>query len=226
MAKKVLILGATGRTGHHAVPMALAKGYEVVALVRDPAKIQTRPGLTILTGSPTNLADVRHAIKGCDAVFSLLSPLTRGAAFSFGKIERPHLLEKSIATVLQVMQEYGVSRILILSTVGAGDSWQYNPWYVKLLARLTNFKVIFEDHNAQERLIQASDTDWTIARPVGLNEKKAVGELVVTFDRTPKPFRMSRQLLAKFFIDHLYSSSYTRKMPMLAEKKSAFIYLS
>ena len=218
MAKRVLILGATGRTGQHAVAMALAKNYQVVALVRNPAKISEREGLTIFKGLPTNINDVRKAMQGCDAVVSLLSPLTRGEAISFHKIARPQVLENSIRNVLQVMPSYGVKRIMILSTVGAGDSWQYTPWYVKLLVWLTNFKVIFEDHNAQERLIQASKTNWTIARPVGLNEKKASGDLVVTSDHTPKPFRMSRQLLAKFFIDELYSETYVHKTPMLAEK--------
>ena len=77
------------------------------------------------------------------------------------------------------MPNFDVKRIMVLSTVGAGDSWKFVPWYVKLLVKLTNFKVIFADHNAQEKLIQASAADWTIARPVGLNEKKAVGQLVL-----------------------------------------------
>ena len=218
MAKRVLILGATGRTGKHAVPMALAQGYEVVALVRNPAKIRPTAGLTVLTGVPTSIDAVREAMKGCDAVLSLLSPLNRGEAISFSKIQRPHILRKSISNVLQVMKEQGVQRILILSTVGAGDSWRYTPWYLKLLVRLTNFKVIFEDHNAQETLVRSSDTDWTIGRPVGLNEKKAVGDLVVAYDHTPKPFQMSRQLLAKFFIDNLYSRTYVHQAPMLSEK--------
>ena len=116
------------------------------------------------------------------------------------------------------MKEYHIKRIMILSTVGAGDSWKYNPWYVKLLARLTNFKVIFEDHNAQERLVQASGTDWTIARPVGLNENKTKGLLSVTYDHTPKPFQMSRKLLAEFFIDNVYTKTYIHKTPMLSER--------
>ena len=96
MTKRIFTLSATGRTGKHAVAFALAKGYEVVALVRDREKITVKPaGLTIITGLPTDLDDVRKA-----------------------------------------------------------------------LARLTNFKVIFEEHNAQERLVKASGTNWTIARPV------------------------------------------------------------
>jgi uncharacterized protein YbjT (DUF2867 family) len=170
MSNRILILGATGRTGKHAIPFALAQGYQVVALVRDPTKISVKSdSLTILTGLPTDIDDVRKAMKDCDAVLSLLSPLTRGEAISFRKINAPRILEKSIINALQVMDEYGIKRILILSSVGVGDSWKYAPWYVKLLVKLTNFKIIFADHNAQEGLIQASGTNWTIARPVGLN---------------------------------------------------------
>lgn len=219
MSRKILILGATGRTAKHAIPFALEKGYEVVALVRNPAKISiTNDRLTIIKGLPTVIEDVRKAMEGCDAVLNLLSPLTRGEAISFRKINPPRVLETSIANVLQVMKSYGVKRILTLSSVGVGDSWQYNPWYVKLLVKLTNFKVIFADHNAQEDLIKASETDWTIARPAGLNDNDTLGTLVVSYDRSPKPFQISRKLLAKFFIDNLYSEEFVHKMPMLSER--------
>ncbi|MBB5646071.1 NAD(P)-dependent oxidoreductase [Pedobacter cryoconitis] len=219
MSRKILILGATGRTGKHAIPMALEKGYEVVALVRNPAKIVVKHDrLTIVEGLPVNIDDIRKAMEGCDVVLSLLSPLTRGEAISFRKINAPRILEKSMINVVRVMNEYGVKRILILSSVGVGNSWKYTPWYVKVLVRLTNFKVIFADHNAQEDLIQTSGTNWTIARPAGLNENETIGTLAVTYDHTPKPFQMSRKLLAKFFIDNLYSKDFIHKMPMLSEK--------
>ncbi|MDA6071504.1 NAD(P)H-binding protein [Flavobacterium sp. AC] len=83
---------------------------------------------------------------------------------------------------------------------------------------MTNFKIIFDDHNAQEFLIQKSAINWTIARPVGLNENETLGKLDITYDHKLRPCRMSRKLLAKFFIDNLYTETYNRKMPMLAEK--------
>jgi hypothetical protein len=69
--------------------------------------------------------------------------------------------------------------------------------------------------NAQEDLIQASGTNWTIAMPVGPNENETMGTLAVTYDHTPDPFQMSRKLLAKFFIDNLYSETYIDRTPML-----------
>jgi len=219
MSKRILILGATGRTGKYAIPFALEKGYQVVALARNPSKINVKhDGLTIVKGLPTDISDIRKAMEGCDAVLSLLSPLTRGEAISFRKINAPRVLERSMTNVLQVMNEYQIKRLLILSSVGVGNSWKYTPWYVKLLIRLTNFKVIFADHNAQEDLISASNTNWTIARPAGLNENDTTGTLAITYDHIPKPFRISRKLLAKFFIDNLYSGDFIHKMPMLSER--------
>jgi hypothetical protein len=88
---------------------------------------------------------------------------------------------------------------------------------MKVIIKLTNFKIVFADHNAQESLIQNSGLDWTIARPVGLNENENTGELVVNYSKTPKPFKMSRKQLAKFFIDNVDSETFSGKTPMLSE---------
>lgn len=218
MSKRILILGATGRTGQDAIELALKKDYAVNALVRNPDKIKLKSDrLTVVNGSPANIEDMRKAMKGCEAVISLLSALSEKESFSFKKIIPPNTLKKSIGNALQVMNEYRIKRILILSSIGVGNSYKYAPWYMKLIIKLTNFKIVFADHNAQESLIQSSGLDWTIARPVGLNENENLGKLMVTYDKTPKPFRMSRKQLAKFFIDNIDSKTFTHKVPILSE---------
>lgn len=218
MQQKILVLGATGRTARHAIPYALEKGYQVVALVRNQDKINILADeIEIITGLSTNIDDVRKAMQGCEAVISFLSPLSRGTAISLKKIDPPHVLENSLRIVLQVMEEQQVKRLMILSTVGTGDTWYYLPWYVKLLGKYTNFKHIFADHNAQEQLVMASATDWTIVRAAGLNEKPVTGKLKITYDQKLQPFQLSRRLLAKFFIDNLNNAAYFQKAPMLGE---------
>lgn len=44
---KLLVIGETGRTGRLIVEQALARGHEVVALVRDPSALPSRPGLVV-----------------------------------------------------------------------------------------------------------------------------------------------------------------------------------
>ena len=40
------------------------------------------------------------------------------------------------------------------------------------MIRLTNFKLTFADHAAQEALLRQSDLEWTLARPVALNDQE------------------------------------------------------
>jgi uncharacterized protein YbjT (DUF2867 family) len=219
MEKRILILGATGRTGQLAVNDALKKGFAVTALVRNPDKLTiSSDKLTVVKGSPTNINDVRIAMQGCHYVISLLSALSEKESFSFKKIVPPHTLKRTIQNVIAVMKENNIRRVMTLSSIGAGDSYLYAPWFMKLMIKITNFKVVFADHNAQEQLLMQSGLDWTIARPVGLNNEVAKANLVVSYDKTPKPFKMSRMQLAQFFINQIDKVDYMHKAPILSEK--------
>jgi uncharacterized protein YbjT (DUF2867 family) len=218
MTNRILVFGATGRTGQHVIKLALEKGFQVNVLVRNAAKMNLKSDqLVIFEGLPTNLNDVRVAMEGCDGLISLLSALPEKESFSFRKIVPPHTLEISISNAIQVMKELKIKRIMALSSIGVGDSYVYAPLYMKLMLKITNFKLVFADHNAQERQIQQSGLDWTIARPVGLNNFEGSNTLLINYDKTPKPFKLSRQQLAKFFINNFYTNTYHHKAPMLSE---------
>ena len=66
----LLILGATGPTGHQLVQRALDAGHSVAALVRDPRKVTE--SIEIIQGDATNSIAVAAAVKGRDAVLSAL----------------------------------------------------------------------------------------------------------------------------------------------------------
>lgn len=218
--KRILLYGGTGRTGELIVDYALQQGYAVTTLVRNPAKFRRQSDhLTVVHGLPTSLDDVRRAMQGCDYVVMALSALPESDAFSRRKITPPHTLETTMRHTVAVMREYGLKRIVTLSSIGASESWPYAPWYMRLAIKLTNFKVTFADHNAQEALLRQSDLDWTIARPVALNNHEAAGKLVVSYDHTPSPFAISRRQLARFMVDCLASREFVHRAPLLAETK-------
>ena len=217
--KRILLSGATGRTGSLIVNYALQQGYAVTALVRTPEKLTVKhEHLTVVKGLPTNLEDVRRAMVGCDAVISALAALNESEILSFKKVSAPHILATTMRHTIAVMGELGVKRIVTLSSIGASESRPYAPWYMRLMIRLTNFKIVFADHGAQEALLRQSKLDWTIARPVALNDNEALGQLVVSYDATPSPFKMSRRQLAKFLVDCLDNPALVRKAPLLSEK--------
>ena len=68
---KILILGATERTGKLILVEALNKGYYIHCLVREPNKIVENH--KIYKGSPEQIADLENAIQGCKGIISLFS---------------------------------------------------------------------------------------------------------------------------------------------------------
>ena len=172
--QRILLYGATGRTGGLLLTYALQQGYAVTALVRSPEKLTVQADhLTVIRGLPTNLEDVRRAMSGCDFVISTLSALPEAQAFSFRRVAAPHTLETTMRHTITAMHELGVRRIVTLSSIGVADSWPYAPWYMRLAIRLTNFKLTFADHAAQEALLRQSDLAWTIVRPVAPKRQRA-----------------------------------------------------
>ena len=68
---KLLILGATGRTGRLVTEKALSRGHDVTAFVRTPS-LQARERLTIVVGDPRRIEDLSAVLPGHDAVVSCL----------------------------------------------------------------------------------------------------------------------------------------------------------
>jgi putative NADH-flavin reductase len=216
--KRILLFGATGRTGTLLVNYALEKGYAVTALVRNPEKLVVRSErLTIIKGLPTNAGDVEKAMTDCDIVISTLSALSVKESFSFKKMQPPHTLELSIRHAIESMTARGKKRIIILSSIGAGDSFPLAPWFMRVMIKITNFNIVFADHTQQEAWLRHSTLDWTIVRPVALNDDSDLKQLVVSYNQRPSPFKMSRKQLAKFMVDSIDNPAFIRKAPILSE---------
>lgn len=67
---QVALIGATGFVGSALLNELLQRGHEVVALVRDPAKLAARPGLTVVQADVMDADAVAQAVRGTDAVLS------------------------------------------------------------------------------------------------------------------------------------------------------------
>src|SRR5256885_14512202 len=67
---KVALIGATGFVGSAVLKELLQRGHEVVALVRDPAKLAAQPRLQAVQADVLDAAAVQRAVAGADAVGS------------------------------------------------------------------------------------------------------------------------------------------------------------
>ncbi len=211
--ESILLLGATGRTGKLALRYALSAGLAVTALARHPEKLAGfgNDRLRVLKGTPEDRAALSGALEGVDAVVSVLSNSTKSS--------QPYFMRDSMQNCLELMAEKGLRRIVVVTALGAGDSFQYLPWLVQFMARHTKFKMIFNDHDEQERVVRRSKLDWTIVRPPRLNNRRKAKNLIISYKNKPRPANsLSRRQLAKFIIDILEEPEYFGKDPVVSEK--------
>lgn len=65
-------------------------------------------------------------------------------------------------------------RLLVQSSLGAGDSASQLPKPLNLIAPLVLAKPL-ADHDEQESAVRESGLDWTIVRPAGLTDRPTTG---------------------------------------------------
>lgn len=79
------------------------------------------------------------------------------------------------ASVVRAMEQTGVDRLLVQSSLGAGDSGELMPAPLRLLMKGV-LAAPLADHNEQEAAIIGSSLAWTIVRPTGLTNRPATGK--------------------------------------------------
>ena len=167
---RITVFGATGRIGTEVVRQALAAGHEVVAVVRDPARlaVPAGPGLGVVTADVMDPGQIGPAVKGADAVVSALGPRKGGSAT---------VLADSAGSILNAMDQTGVRRLVAVSASGAfieaGEPFVTRVLVKPLLQRI--LRDAMTDTQRMEAEIRASGTDWTLIRPPQLTSRPGRG---------------------------------------------------
>jgi len=213
---KILIFGATGKTGLRFVDQALARGHDVTAFVRDPAKLAvSNERLKAVQG------DVLDA-QSVDSVFSESFDAVISALGIFHREERTELSEGT-QNIIQAMAKHDCGRFAVVSSLGVGDSAGQGNFLARNLQKIL-LKYVLADKERQEAIIEASDLDWTIARPPQLTDSDAIcKDLIVWQGPTPKgrklSWKTSRASVADFLIDALEQEKYKRQAINISEPK-------
>jgi len=204
---RIMVLGATGKTGNQIVRQALGAGLEVGAFVRDPARLTiSDPKLRVVTGDVLDAASVAEGLAGgYDAVISALGVFHR---------EPRTELSRGTASVIRAMEKHGIRRLVVISSLGAGDSKGQGS----LLARwLQSFllKHVLADKDRQEEAIRASSLDWTILRPPQLTDEPAIRDDLVAWSGKPtrdrKTWKVSRASVARAAIKAVTENQFLRQ---------------
>lgn len=202
---KLLIFGATGGTGRELVQQALASGHSVTALVRDPARIETKSheNLTVVRGDVLDPAAVESAVAGHEAV---LVSIGAGAA-------RATVREYGTRNIVNAMQAAGVSRLICQSSLGVGDSRANLSFFTRYIVVGIFLRHAFADHERQEAVVRQSSLDWTLVRPPHLKDGPRTGSYRHGFPVTDKSIKgwITRADVADFMLKQLADDTYVQR---------------
>ena len=196
---KILVLGAAGKTGKAIVEQALAAGHEVTSFVHTPDDY-TQAGVRVVSGDARDRDSILTAVRGQDAVLDAL-----GGHLPFVETT----LETDTArNVIEAMKEAGVRRLIVVSTIGEGESSANVHSFYKHLIMPTLLRGVMKDKASMEAEVEASGIDWTIVRPAGLTDGESKGVRVVWPETGEKVRFIARVDVAHFMIEQLGSTEY------------------
>lgn len=169
----VLVVGGTSGTGAALVDRLIADGHRARVLVRDPDKaaplIERR--IEVVAGDLTG-DGVHDAVEGVEAV-----AFCAGSGSSTGKDQTLLVDLHGALRVIDAAVALGVRRFLMLSSMGADDPLRRGadaPIAPYLAAK-----------HAADRVLAATELDWTIVRPGGLTDDEPTGTVHVRQPRIP-----------------------------------------
>jgi putative NADH-flavin reductase len=216
---KILIIGASGRTGRLIVEEALKQGYDLNVLVRDKNKMPfNSKSIKVYQGTPARRTDLAAAMQGCEVIISALG-LVRASDAPWSKlISPPNFISESMKNVIAEAGQQNLKRLITVSAWGVGETKKEIPFWLRWLINYTNMRPVYEEHELEEKLLAVSSLRWTAVRPVALNDSKKIKTLKVSFNNSPKPsLQISRQSVAKFTVDIAKSDKYDMKSPTISE---------
>ncbi|GBG96240.1 NAD(P)-dependent oxidoreductase [Lactococcus termiticola] len=163
---KILLLGASGRTGQRIIRRAIAEGHEVVAYLRSPEKLAARPHLQLVAGELNDELKMLEAAEGCEAILVCLSA-------SIHSLGQP-LMTVAAQSVIKLARVHQIKRVIWLSALGVGETIK-NASYPFKFAVESIFSSPFKDYELGEGQLRASGLDWTTLHPGVLKDDRDYG---------------------------------------------------
>ena len=164
---KLVVLGASGRTGRWVSRIAAERGHRVRAVVRDGSEGKVETADEVVTGDVLDAAVISRAFDGQDAVVSTLG-LNRAGLNPWSRLlSPPDLVTRVMTSIAAVCSSPGSPRVVWMSAGGAGMSLDSVTGPVSMLIRAGNVGVAYRDLDEAERVMAAS-AGAIAARPVTL----------------------------------------------------------
>ncbi|KWV93239.1 NAD(P)-dependent oxidoreductase [Erythrobacter sp. YT30] len=215
MTHSILLFGASGDTGGHAMDQALDRGWSVRAA--EPSFSEKFPSHERLETREADLieGDLAEVMDGVDAVVSAVG-LPRDPQTL---INPPPLYTEGAVNIISAMRKTGVKRFVTISAAFADPDATVPLWFKAATAPLDR---IFRQMAEMERVLRVcEDIEWTAMRPGWLLSRERTGDFEVSLDDLPAgKLRTRRADLAQFMLDCVAEEKHVHERPFIARKES------
>jgi len=208
----VLIIGASRGIGLETVKVALQAGHSVRALARSAGRILIgRPTLEKITDDALEMPTVKRALTGVDVVIQSLG-ISAGPEII---LKPTQFFSTATRMLVAAMEEAQVKRLICVTGFGAGDSRDRGGFLYSVAFHLLMGRV-YDDKDAQERIVRRSKLDWVIVRPVILtNGPKTSAYRALVDPRDWTCVFVSRADVADFLVKQIDDNTFLHKTPVL-----------
>jgi putative NADH-flavin reductase len=211
---RIVIFGASGRTGQLLIDQATEAGHEIIAYVRrESAIVENKKGVKYFVGELNSISQLHAALKGVDVCISVLG----GKSLQ----KHNHQFTLGIQNIIKVLEKEKVSRFIYLSSLGVGESRQMMPPLVGFLVADVLLRIPIADHEKNESNIRMSNLNWTIVRPGSLTNGPLapISHSDDTDIKMRGSARVSRASVAAFILNHINNEKYTKKAVWIHEQE-------
>lgn len=156
---KVVLFGATGKTGSRLLQELVTRGHTVTASARDVSKLSASPAHDVRQDDLSDAVRIAETIRGADAVISAYAPPADDTDQLVGVTQRQ----------VDAVRRAGVDRLLV---VGGAGGLQVAPG-VSLIDSghlPAPYLPIATSHVKALDVLRTSDVDWTYLAPAAFFE--------------------------------------------------------
>jgi putative NADH-flavin reductase len=157
---KVALYGATGKSGSRILKELVSRGHQVIAIVRDPAKLsQTGPGVQVTQDDLSDPKKIAAAVDGAEAVISAYAPPQNDVRAIVGVTQRQ----------VQALSQKPRARLIVVGGAGGlnvapGVMLVDSPYFPE------PYQPIARAHVEALNVLRGSTIDWTYLAPAAYFE--------------------------------------------------------
>ncbi len=158
---KVLVIGASGKTGRLVVQKLLAQSQQIQALVRREEAAAELRALGAETVVADLTGDVSHTLTGCNAVV-----FTAGAGMTGDPEEVDY---RGAVKLMEAAEAQNISRFVMVSSLGTG--------YAERMPEM--LKPYLGAKQKAEKVLEDSALEYTTVKPGGLTDAAGTGKVIL-----------------------------------------------